>query len=569
MKYLMGLLTIIALTTPALAQDSSEISLEVIFTRTNGTIQAVGARDTAKVEFAFAEIRKSANQILIRDRVLISGDSLFVGNRVFALDTLTPYDVNTCCGGFKLTLAKQEERAHSRRAVDRFRYASFQKVNVPPGDFVRGNVFCVGGEAVIEGEVNGYVVALFGDVRLTSAAICQRDVFAIGGEIHKHRQARVYGTYQSTESWQQAKVHYRKKGTADKSAVHVGLDASYTRVDGLSLIPSVTFQSEEKLLPKFFFKYGYGFTSKVSKYQLGFEQTLFDVNQTKFGGSVYRVTDTEDDWICDESENNLYALLIREDFRDYYQAEGGKIFAEQSIDYNHTFRLEYSYEALGNMMAHPRLWSLFGGDKRFRDNFSSVDQERRNDGLEYYSTKNEAVLTASYVLNTVEDQRGSLARAGWVAGVEYEHSSIQLGSDFDYDRYTLELRRYQPLTYIQNLNVRLLYGGASGTLPLHRLFYLGGIRTLRAYGIKQFYGSHVALADAEYVVNFPKSDVGVALLFDMGKTGWNNNFLSKGGWHGDVGIGFRASEYLRLEVTRQINGDTDKLQLSALIGRSF
>jgi outer membrane protein assembly factor BamA len=301
---------------------------------------------------------------------------------------------------------------------------------------------------------------------------------------------------------------------------------------------------------------------------LGIEQKIFDYNQTKLGGSVYRLTKTEDNWISDSSENSCYAVLAREDFRDYYGAEGGNIYAEQHLGFVHTFRIEYSYESLSWLPAHTGLWSLFGGHKRFRGNFSSVDEPRRDAALSDYD-KNEAILKASYVLNTVEDERGELARSGWVGGVHYEHSSSRLGSDFTFDRFILELRRYQPLTYMQNFNVRLIYGGATGNLPLHRLFYLGGIRTLRGYDIKQFYGSRMAMANCEYVVDFPRTIVGLALLFDIGKTGWESDFLSKGQWRGDVGIGMRFDDWLRLELTRQINGDTDKLQLSALIGSSF
>jgi outer membrane protein assembly factor BamA len=393
-------------------------------------------------------------------------------------------------------------------------------------------------------------------------------VVAIGGEIRKHRLAQVKGAYQSTDSWQQSKVRHKRKPKADQSLVSFGVGATYNRVDGIAVTPTLTFRSEEKFLPKFSFSYGYGFASKRSKYQLGIEQKLFDHNQTKIGGSVYRQTKTEDDWICDSRENIAYALLIREDFRDYYEGEGGDIYVEQNLGFVHTLRAEYSFESLSWLPAHTGLWSLFGGKKRFRTNFSSVEESYRNARLADYQN-DEAVLKASYVLNTVEDERGELARAGWVFGAHYEHSSDRLGSDFDFDRYQLEFRRYQPLTYMQNLNLRLMYGGATGKLPLHRLFYLGGIRTLRGYDIKEFYGTRMALANAEYVVDFPRTDVGLALLFDIGKTGWDADFLKQGAWRGDVGVGVRFSDWIRLELTRQINGADGKLQLSASMGRSF
>jgi hypothetical protein len=568
MKYIICLLIGLALVVPAMAQDSTGTIVQINFGRSSGTIVVMTDGDSSKVEFQFGEVRRTGHQILLRDRILISKDSLFVGNKVVDLAGMMPSEVTSTRSFCEVILTKQDGSTRSRRGTERNRFASFQRLTIPPGDFVRGNALCIGNELAVEGEVNGNVVSLFGDVKLMSSAVCQRDVLAIGGSVHKHPMARVNGTYQSTDDWHQVKPKYHRKSRDEKSAVQLGAGVSYNRVDGLLIVPEIVFQSDEKFMPKFSFKYGYGFASKRSVYQLGIEQKLFDYNQTKLGGSVYRLTKTEDNWISDSSENGFYALLAREDFRDYYGAEGGNLYIEQHLGFTHTFRVEYSYEALSWLPAHTGLWSLFGGHKRFRENFSSVDAPRRNAALSDYD-KDEAVLKASYVFNTVEDERGELARAGWVGGVNYEHSSSRLGSDFSYDRYVVELRRYQPLTYMQNFNVRLIYGGATGNLPLHRLFYLGGIRTLRGYDIKQFYGSRMALANCEYVVDFPRTIVGLALLFDIGKTGWENDFLSKGEWRGDVGIGVRFDDWLRLELTRQINGDTDKLQLSALIGSSF
>lgn len=568
MKYIISLLIGLALAAPAMAVDSTATTVEIGFDRNSATLVIMTGSDTSKTEFQFDEVRKSGKQILLRDRVLISGDSLFVGNQSIDLADMMPYDVVSTRRYCTLTLTKQDGSSFSRRGIDRNRFASFQRLSVPPGDFVRGNALCIGNELVVEGEVNGNVVSLFGDVKLMSSSVCQRDVLAIGGSIRKHRLARVNGTYQSTEAWYQVKPRYHRKSQDHQSAVDIDLGAGYNRVDGLMLMPEIAFKSEEKFMPKFHFKYGYGFASKRSLYQLGIEQKLFDYNQTKLGGSVYRLTKTQDDWICDYGENSFYALVIREDFRDYYGAEGGNLYVAQSLGFAQTFRVEYSYESLTWLPAHKGLWSLFGGDKRFRQNFSSVDTPLRNAAVDDYD-KSEGVLTTSYVLNTVEDERGELARAGWVGGVHYEHSSGRLGSDFAFDRFIIELRRYQPLTYMQNFNVRLIYGGATGNLPLHRLFYLGGIRTLRGYDIKQFYGSRMAMANSEYVVDFPRTNVGLAVIFDIGKTGWESDFLTRGQWRGDVGVGIRFGDWLRLELTRQINGDTDKLQLTGLIGSSF
>jgi outer membrane translocation and assembly module TamA len=339
-------------------------------------------------------------------------------------------------------------------------------------------------------------------------------------------------------------------------------------VDGVTGIAKIAFQSDESFMPLFYFNYGYGFSSRSSKYRLGIEQNLFDYNTLKLGGAVYRETKTEDDWLCQQNENSLYSILVREDFRNYYQGEGGAFYAEQSLGSSHTFRLDYSYEQLTYLPAITDLWSILGGRRQFRTNFSTVDSSLLNQGIADYSN-DEAVVKLTYTYSNVESVRGEQPKAGWEGGVQYEHSAKWLGSDFSFDRYRFELHRYQRLSNIQNINARVVYGAATGRLPLHRYFFLGGIRTLRAFDINQFYGTRVALANAEYVINVPKKAFGLAALFDFGKTGWDSGFLNDGDWKADVGIGIALGDDIRIEFTRQINGDDKSIQPSVLIGRRF
>lgn len=554
--------------TPALAQDTSGSVIVIDFDRTNCKITLNDGGVESAIDFFFAEVQVSGRQVAIRDRMIISNDTIMIGGKRLELSAMSLSDVVIKGSSYRLTLSPEVTRRSHRSLAERNRFGAFETLFVPPNDFVRGDVFCVGGEAVVEGEVNGNVISLFGNVRLAPTALCQRDVFAVGGRIMKHREARVYGVYQSTEAWKQSQVARRGRAYNDKQAIKFSGSGAYNRVDGLVGNARMEFRSEEKILPKFFFEFGYGFASKRSKYQLGIDQSLFDFNQTKFGGSVYRQTKTEDDWICGEKENTLYAALIREDFRDYYQGEGGNLYFEQSIGYNHTLRLDYSYEQLDYLPAYPGQWSLFGGEKRFRSNFSSVSEPGRLQHLADYE-KNEGVFQLSYLFNNTEDEHRELSRSGWVGGINYQHSSKHTGSEFKYDRFQLELRRYQPLTYRQNLNARLVVGSANGYLPMHRCFYIGGIRTLRAFDIKQLYGSRMAMANVEYVVEFPRTIVGMVALFDIGKTGWDSDFLTRGAWRGDIGLGVKFGKEVRVELTRQINGNRDRLQLSILMGRSF
>lgn len=551
-----------------LAATEEGFTVEIDFGRESGKVTLHNAIGTSTQAFDFESLRFSKDRVMALNRLIADPGGFHFGDTlVVPYDQLEVERVSTMRDRYRVILESKNTATGRRRSHGGDLISAFQRLTIPKDDFVRGDVLVIGDDLRVEGEVNGEVVCLFGDIRLTKTAICQRNVLAAGGRIDRHRNARVYGSYQATEKWRKWTKPRRKSYSRDENEIDFGLSLAYNRVDGVAADASVVFRSEEKFMPEFFAHYGYGFWSKRSKYRLGFEQTLFDYNHLSFGGQVYSLTKTEDEWACHTGENNLYALIAREDFRDYYEGEGGSFFLQQEIGYDHRLRLDYGTEQLRFMVANPNLWSLFGGDKKFRSNSSSLDDGFLEEHMSDYD-KDESVLGFTYEYNTAKDRYGELMRSGWMGRLIYQHSSDGVGSDFDYDRFLVELRRYQPLTYRQNVNVRLMAGSITGSPPLHRLFFLGGIRTLRGYKIKEFYGSRMVLANLEYVIDFPATDLGITLLFDIGKTGWDSDFLSEEGWTGDVGAGAHLGG-LRLELTRQFNSPTDDLQFSLLIGDSF
>lgn len=562
-----AIIAAVLLLVPMLHAEENNYTIEIKFDRSSCRISLKQGDRTVTNEFRLDDVRIGHNEVSADGRTIVDAAGFHFQGRTIPLEDIDVDRVSSVRDNYRIVLAQREEPTNRRHARGGDVISAFKNLDIGEEEFIRGDVLVIGADLHVEGEVNGDIVVLFGNIRLTATSVCQRDVLAVDGAIQRHREARIYGTYQATDDWRRWSPRERRHYTTEENEISLSGSVSYDRVDGLGADVGITFRSEERFMPEFFAHYGYGFWSQQSKYRLGFEQKLFNYYRLSFGGEVYRLTKTEDEWRCHQSENNLYAVLAREDFRDYYEGEGGSFFVQQEIAYTHTFRLDYSTEELRFMEANPDLWSVFGGDKKFRANFSSVDAQFLADHMPDYD-KNESVLTASYEFNNTEDRYGELMRSGWLARLAVEHSSESIGSDFDYDRYTVELRRFQPLTYRQNCNLRLLYGSATGTLPLHRYFFLGGIRTLRAYEIKEFYGTHMALANLEYVVDFPRTDLGVSLLLDAGKVGWDGDFLSEGDWIGDVGVGCRLAD-VRLELTRQINGYTNDLQFSILIGRSF
>lgn len=552
--------------TPALAIAQTQPDVKISFDKRQCTIAIDTGAAATSISFEFSEVRIGEKSVSVGSHRLIAGDSIIVGERAVNLARLAIQGVVQREGYYDISLGEAASTSRRGRS-EANRYAIFSQLKLTTGEFIRGSVLVVGGEVESNAEVNGYVVALFGDIKLGAAATCHRDVLAVGGRIQRDRKARIYGAFQSTESWKRSDIFRRRQRNYGYQPITWSKGMSYNRVDGLTLNAGVAFQSEENFVPRFYAGVGYGATSDVWKYRLGFDHRIFDYHQLSYGGAVYRQTKTADDWICTSGENTVYALLRREDFRDYYESEGAELFIEQQVNGRHTIRADYFVEVLDSMPAHPRLWALLGGSKDFRSNFSSVAENERGVGLQAF-TNHEAALKLAYKYQSVlEPDRG--APQGWWLSFQYEHSSGTIASDFNYDRYTFEARRYQRVNEFLNINARAIYGEVTGAAPIHRLFYLGGIRTLRGHEIKQYYGTKLGLLNVEYLINPDRTILDFAAVADVGGVGSVDRSLSESRWYGDVGVAVIIGELVRIELTRPFNGKTSELQPSVLIGRSF
>ncbi len=563
LTWLLGLVVLIAV--PAVAQPQPDVL--IMFDRRSCTIAVLGTTDSGDVSFRFDAVRVDGRSITAGPNLLITGDSLLVGDAAINLRSMLVADAQQAEGNYTIRLSDASAAAQSRRGrapADRF--DSFSALEIPATDFVRGSLLAVGGEIIVRGEVNGYVVALFGDVNLTETATCHRDVYAIGGRLQRHNKARVYGALQSSDSWKRSDIFRRRKRLYGHRPVDWMQHFSYNRVDGVTLEAGISFHSEENAMPRFFGEVGYGMSSEQWKYRLGFDQRIFEYNQLSYGGSVHRQTRTDDEWTCGRDENTAYALLFKQDWRDYYQGEGAELFVQQEINTRHELRLSYTIEELDSLPAYPRLWSLLGPNA-FRSNFSSLGEDERPTAMAAYSHDGaELNLSYRYRSNLYQDE-GKIS--GWWLQAQYQHSSSAIASEFKYDRCRIEVRRYQLLNDYLSCNGRAVYGQVNGEAPPHRRFYLGGIRTLRGHPIKEYDGSRLALVNLEYIVNPVRTVLDFVVLFDLGTVGQDSGFLSKSRWRGDFGLGVIIGEDVRLELTRPFNGDLSDLQPSVLIGRSF
>lgn len=257
----------------------------------------------------------------------------------------------------------------------------------------------------------------------------------------------------------------------------------YNRVEGLFFglrLPKDYRQGRPG--PALYGSVGYGFESKGWRFQLGLERSFFDEFRFLLGGEIHDLTDTEDHWIIPTDENSLAAFLFHEDFQDYFRRTGYSTYVSQNITDYLTLRAEYGQDEYKNMRRTAN-WSLFGNKKRFRDN-PVIDEGKMK----------------SIVGKIIVDSRDRTVapHRGWYIQLMGEFAGRSLGGDFGFNRYIVDLRRYQPLGFHETLNFRIRIATADALLPDQKLFDLGGISTLRGYRFKEFTGDRALLANVEY-----------------------------------------------------------------------
>ena len=247
----------------------------------------------------------------------------------------------------------------------------------------------------------------------------------------------------------------------------------YNRVEGLFLGLRKPQNIDDRAIFDLYGHVGYGFADKRVCYQLGIQRRMLGAYGPILGMEIHDVTKTEDGWIMPTFENSLASMLIREDFQDFYREHGYSFYTNLNLSELATLQVGYHYQSQYSLMKKTN-WSVFGGDKKFRPN-PEIDE------IEYSSVKAKIKI----------DSRNSFRHPnkGWYILMSAEFA----GQDFngletgvDFDRYLLDIRRYQPITYGENLDFRIRAGSSRGVMPRQYLFDAGRFSALRGYGFKEF-----------------------------------------------------------------------------------
>lgn len=455
----------------------------------------------------------------------------------------------------------------SFRRRERNIFAVAIRTAVDEEDFIRGSVVAFAGDVDVYGEVNQHVLALQGDIFIGDGAVVRGDVLSAQGRVRLDKDASVYGLVSSKKSKRISRRHYSRRWKHYDNQINVTGVFNYNRVDGLALLGGIEYTDSDSVLPSFKAMGGYAFESERWRYTLSLTQTIARGRYpVAVGGEVFRLLKSGDDALISDDENSVFTFLFNEDWKDYYEAEGGYGFVRfRPLGWN-TLEIGYLAEEQRWLGAHPKLWSLFGA-KEFRGNFSSVPydtlQARRDD----FDDKTVTSLLLTYTLDTRDDTNHP--RKGWYGKATYEFSPERWKGDFDFERFEARLRRFQPLNHYQAFYLTGAYGNVEGeAIPLNRYFFLGGLGTLHGMRHKEYRGTEYVLTSAEYHFGIPGSDISPFIQYDGGKIAAGG--LGSGvGWKSSLGIGIDFDRSIRVFMSKRLDNDDDNPVFYARFCASF
>jgi hypothetical protein len=370
---------------------------------------------------------------------------------------------------------------------------------------VDGNVVVKGADLLVRGTVTGDALVVGGTLRVTTHGTIKGNARVINGSLVQDDGGTIGGFADRiggrSSRYREPRRRFEERSTTfDVPWLTSQTDLEnvlfrYNRVEGIFVGIGSNhkyYWSGERNWTSYG-TVGYGFKAHTWRGSLGIATQIpidgFEGHTLlEFGLEGYSLTDTKDQWLIGSMEATLAALLIHEDFRDYFQRAGagihgsylflgGNMRAEVTVSY-----LGDRFESLRNRVD----WAFFGGSKTFRPN-PPVD-----------AGKVHSLQVNGGYTNTIRTETGP---EGWTITGNAEAAKNSWGSDADFTRYVADVRRYQPVGTYENLNIRLRIGTETGDLPVQRSFDLGGLGTVPAFPFKGESGNRLILVNGELILN--------------------------------------------------------------------
>ncbi|MGH8015782.1 MAG: hypothetical protein ACREBV_06290, partial [Candidatus Zixiibacteriota bacterium] len=406
---------------------------EISFDKSRVTLTPSDGKDSTIISADRGKITISDSEVRLNAEAAFSPGGLTIHNHVIPFERISDIEISyegelTRIAFYEISVTSPNLKKTREGNIITFSEA----INVERESFVRGLVFSVKGPITVYGEVNKDIVSLFGNITLLTGSISRGNIASITGTITVEEKATVYGEiYSGIREFDSRRFRFYHDNEFE-----AGLMLDYNRVDGLTAGVTAGYFDGDSSLPSVEVGVGYAMESKRPRHYARASQLISRKKSVLIGAEYYRRLASEDDWLLGNPENAVFALLVTEDFKDYYESEGFTGWI--SLDPNDCLELKsgYRFDDTRWLGARTHLWSLFGGNKLFRDNYSSVDESYRAVGQAELDSTAIGSLFLEAIFET-RDFEAEYDRSGWALTGELEWSNQDIGSGFDFRKYSL------------------------------------------------------------------------------------------------------------------------------------
>jgi hypothetical protein len=338
------------------------------------------------------------------------------------------------------------------------------------------------------------------------------------GTVHSRIRVLADGRVSTSRRWNERDRRVPRRvrmptggGRAD---LDIGGDFSFQRVDGSTFWLRAEYTTSWDYTPEVHAQVGYGWESERWHFKGSVEQPLLPQRFLVAGLRYIDGTGYENQAGIGWGENTLAALLFKHDFRDYYDIVGIEPFGRIEFPGSNSVTVSYAHERYRSLTSQTQ-WSIFqAGRDSFRPN-PQLYLLNDPDG-----TGGEGTLEAVRV--EVEHDSRRARRVGTIG--TYVRGFVEFGNgDFSYSRWMTDGRAYMRLGPPVHFALRAAAAGRFGdeSIPSQKLFYIGGLGTVRGHEFRSVMGDHALLANAEYTLLFSDFDWGLLAFYDIG-TAWNS-----------------------------------------------
>lgn len=249
----------------------------------------------------------------------------------------------------------------------------------------------------------------------------------------------------------------------------------------------------------------YKFGREQPGYSVGVERPFLGTPKLFAGAELHDVTASDDLWRLSAFEQTVASLGFKNTFRDYYRRRGAQVFTVLRMGPNSEL------SAIGRWDRHEPLgnatrYSVFRDDAAYRANTPVTDGRVNALVLGYtFDTRalSPAGQRATYQRHLKDDLFGYGLRQR--PGLRFEWTSEIAGhgmkGDAEFDRHILNARGYIATSPRTLLSMRGLFGFSNGTLPVERLFAVGGIGSVHGYRFKEASGTRMTVVNAAFRIN--------------------------------------------------------------------